>query len=258
MSDNCKTHTQHRKSTLNTQNSTRTRTLVPRPPTPGLSLDTRPSILDTRHSTLHRGITHAAPIHEIAHPAARETFLHMPSVYDAIGGRLVASLGFEAAYIGGYVSGGSTAITEPLLTMTEQVRLAADIAGSIDIPLIADAGAGWGEPVHVMRTMREFIRFGIAGIHIEDQLFPKRAHYHKYVVHGIPVEEFVEKVEYSVKERERSDPDFVVIARTDTCRALGLDEASMRLNRAADVGADLGLLFPRNPAEAEKAPQVCR
>jgi methylisocitrate lyase len=142
--------------------------------------------------------------------------------------------------------------------MTEQVRLAADVAAAIDIPLVADAGAGWGEPVHVMRTMREFIRFGIAGIHIEDQLFPKRAHYHKYVVHGIPVEEFVEKVEYSVKERERSDPDFVVIARTDTCRALGLEEASMRLNRAADVGADLGLLFPRNPAEAERAPKACR
>jgi methylisocitrate lyase len=187
-----------------------------------------------------------------------KTFLHMPSVYDAIGGRLVQSLGYEAAYIGGYVTGGSTAVTEPLLTMTEQVRLAADIAQSIDIPLIADAGAGWGEPVHVMRTMREFIRFGIAGIHIEDQLFPKRAHYHKYVVHGIPVEEFVEKVEYSAKERDRSDPDFVIIARTDTCRALGLEEASMRLNRAADVGADLGLLFPRNPAEAERAPKVCR
>ena len=187
-----------------------------------------------------------------------KTFLHMPSVYDAIGGRLCQSLGYEAAYIGGYVSGGSTAITEPLLTMTEQVRLAADVAAAIDIPLIADAGAGWGEPVHTMRTMREFIRFGIAGIHIEDQLFPKRAHYHKYVVHGIPVEEFVEKVEYSVKERDRSDPDFVVIARTDTCRALGLEEAAMRLNRAADVGADLGLLFPRNPAEAERAPKACR
>jgi methylisocitrate lyase len=187
-----------------------------------------------------------------------KTFLHMPSVYDAIGGRLVQSLGYEAVYIGGYVSGGSTAITEPLLTMTEQVRLAADIAGAIDIPLVADAGAGWGEPVHTMRTMREFIRFGVAGIHIEDQLFPKRAHYHKYVVHGIPLEEFVEKVEYSVKERDRSDPDFVIIARTDTCRALGLEEASMRLNRCADVGADLGLLFPRNPAEAERAPKVCR
>jgi len=187
-----------------------------------------------------------------------KTFLHMPSVYDAIGGRLVQSLGYEAAYIGGYVTGGSTAITEPLLTMTEQVGLAATIAASIDIPLVADAGAGWGEPVHTMRTMREFILHGVAGSHIEDQLYAKRAHYHEYVVHGIPVEEFVEKVEYCVRQREQSDPDFVVIARTDTCRALGLEEASMRINRAADVGADLGLLFPRNPDEAERAPRACR
>ena len=103
----------------------------------------------------------------------------MPSVYDPLGGRLVQSVGFEAAYIGGYVTGGSMAVTEPLLTMTEQVRLAGDIAQSIDIPLIADAGAGFGDALHTMRTVREFMRNGIAGIHIEDQLYPKRAHYHK-------------------------------------------------------------------------------
>jgi len=187
-----------------------------------------------------------------------KTFLHMPSVYDAIGGRLTQSLGYEAVYVGGYVTGGSTAVTEPLLTMTEQVGLAGAIAQSVDIPLVADAGAGWGEPIHTMRTVREFIKAGVAGVHIEDQLYPKRAHYHKYVVHGIPVEEFVEKIKFSVQQREQSDPDFVVIARTDTCRALGLEEASMRINRAADVGADLGLLFPRSPAEAERAPKVCR
>jgi methylisocitrate lyase len=188
----------------------------------------------------------------------QKTFLHMPSVYDAIGARLVQSLGFEAAYVGGYVTGGSKAVTEPLLTMTEQVNLAGEVAGSVDIPLVADAGAGFGEPLHTMRTVREFIRAGVAGVHIEDQLYPKRAHYHKYVVQGIPVEEFVEKIQYSLKQRDESDKDFVVIARTDTCRALGLEEASMRLNRAADVGADLGLLFPRNPQEAEQAPKICR
>lgn len=187
-----------------------------------------------------------------------KTFLHMPSVYDAIGGRLVQSLGYEATYVGGYVTGGASAVTEPLLTMTEQVRLAGDIAQSLDIPLVADAGAGFGEPLHTMRTVREFIRTGVAGVHIEDQLYPKRAHYHKYVVHGIPVEEFVEKIKFSCRQRDETDPEFVIIARTDTCRALGLDEASMRINRAADVGADLGLLFPRNPAEAERAPKVCR
>lgn len=187
-----------------------------------------------------------------------KTFLHMPSVYDALSGRLVQSLGYEAAYVGGYVTGGSMAVTEPLLTMTEQVRLAGDIAQSVNIPVIADAGAGFGEPLHTMRTVREFIRSGIAGVHIEDQLYPKRAHYHKYVVHGIPMEEFVEKIRFSCQQRDRSDPDFVVIARTDTCRALGLEEASLRLNKAADVGADLGLLFPRNPDDAEKAPKACR
>jgi 2-methylisocitrate lyase-like PEP mutase family enzyme len=188
----------------------------------------------------------------------QKTFLHMPSVYDALGARLVQSLGFEAAYVGGYVTGGSKAVTEPLLTMTEQVDLAGEVAASVDIPIIADAGAAFGEPLHAMRTVREFIRAGVAGVHIEDQLYPKRAHYHKYVVHGIPVEEFVEKIRYSLKQRDESDKDFVVIARTDTCRALGLEEASMRLNRAADAGADLGLLFPRNPKEAEQAPKVCR
>ncbi len=187
-----------------------------------------------------------------------KTFLHMPSVYDALSGRLVQSVGYEAAYVGGYVTGGSMAVTEPLLTMTEQVRLAGDIAQSLDIPVIADAGAGFGEPLHTMRTVREFIRSGVAGVHIEDQLYPKRAHYHKYVVHGIPMEEFVEKIRFSCQQRDRSDPDFVIIARTDTCRALGLEEASLRLNKAADVGADLGLLFPRDRDEAEKAPKVCR
>lgn len=188
----------------------------------------------------------------------QKTFLHMPSVYDAIGGRLVQSLGFEAAYVGGYVTGGSLAVSEPLLTMTEQIRVAGDVAQSVTIPVVADAGAGFGEPLHTMRTVREFIRNGIAGVHIEDQLYPKRAHYHKYVVHGIPTEEFVEKIKFSCQQRDKSDPDFVVIARTDTCRALGLEEASLRLNRAADVGADLGLLFPRTVEEAEQAPRVCR
>lgn len=187
-----------------------------------------------------------------------KTFLHMPSVYDALGGRLVQSAGFEATYVGGYVTGGSMAVSEPLLTMTEQVKLAGDIAQSIEIPVIADAGAGFGDALHCMRTVREFIRSGVAGIHIEDQLYPKRAHYHKYVVHGIPVEEFVEKIRYSVRQRDAIDPDFVIIARTDTCRALGLSEASMRLNRAADAGADLGLLFPKNLEEAEQAPRQCR
>jgi methylisocitrate lyase len=106
--------------------------------------------------------------------------------------------------------------------------------------------------------VREFIRAGIAGIHVEDQLFPKRAHYHKYTAHAVPVEEFLLKIRYACRARDAADKDFVIIARTDTCRALGLEEATMRLNRAAEEGADLGLLFPRNRAEAEQAPKACK
>ena len=69
-----------------------------------------------------------------------------------------------------------------------------------------------------MRTVREFINAGVAGVHIEDQLYPKRAHYHKYVAHAIPIEEFAYKIRYACRERDETDPDFVVIVRSDTCR----------------------------------------
>ena len=184
-------------------------------------------------------------------------FLHMPSVYDAISARLVESIGFESAYVGGYVVGGKLAVSEPLLTMTEQIDVAREVAQAVDIPVIADAGAGFGEPLHVMRTVREFIAAGISGIHIEDQLFPKRAHYHADQVHEVPVSDFVQKIQYACKQRDASNPDFVIIARTDSCREFGLDEAAARLNAAHGAGPDLGLLFPRTLHEAERAPASC-
>ena len=187
-----------------------------------------------------------------------KTFLHMPAVYDALGARLVERAGFEAVYCGGYVSGASRVVTEPLMTMTEQIAIAADAATAVDIPMVVDAGAGFGDALHTMRTVREFIRAGIAGIHIEDQVFPKRAHYHTYKVHEVSPEEFGEKIRFASRERDRRDPDFVIIARSDSCREFGLEVAAERVNRGADAGADLGLLFPRNPQETEQAPRVCR
>lgn len=186
------------------------------------------------------------------------TFLHLPSVYDALGARLVETVGFEAAYVGGYVVGAKLAVSEPLVTMTEQVTVAAEVANSVTIPVLADAGAGFGEPLHAMRTVREFLSAGIAGIHIEDQLFPKRAHYHADNVHQIPLEQFTEKIRYACRQRDELDRDFVIIARTDSCREFGLTEAAARLNAAAEEGPDLGLLFPRTLEEAEQAPRVCK
>jgi len=181
--------------------------------------------------------------------------LYMPAAYYPLGGRMVEALGFDAAYVGGYVTGGSRAVTEPLLTLTEQVETAENVARSIGIPTICDAGAGFGEPLHVTRAVREFINAGVAGIHIEDQLYPKRAHYHKYVAHAVPMKEFLDKIRWACRERDKRDEDFVIIARTDTCRFEGLEEAVKRLNLAADEGADYGLLFPRNHEEAVQAPK---
>jgi methylisocitrate lyase len=189
---------------------------------------------------------------------AGDEFLYMPSAATPLEGRLAEAMGTPLVYTGGYVSGASRAISEPLLTMDEQVRIAGEVARAVGVPLVADGGAGFGEPLHTMRTVRECIRAGVAGAHIEDQLYPKRAHYHKYVAHAVPRKEFAAKIAFACRQRERSDPDFVVIARTDTCRSDGLKEAVARINIAADAGADLGLLFPRNADEMKKAPKQAR
>lgn len=188
----------------------------------------------------------------------KKDFVYMPVAYDALGGRLLQSIGFDCVYTGGFVTGGSRCTSEPMLTLDEQVETAGDVANAIDIPLVADGGAGFGEPLHTMRSVREFIRAGIAGTHIEDQLYPKRAHYHKYVAHAVERREFVDKIKFACQQRDKSDPDFVVIARTDTCRFMGLKEAAWRVNAAADVGADMGLIFPRNDGEMKKAPKACK
>ena len=149
---------------------------------------------------------------------AEKDFLYWPSLYYPLGGRVAEQIGIESAYVGGYVTGGSLAVSEPLLTMDEQVRVAGSVARAGSIPIVADAGAGFGEPLHCMRTVREFIAARVAGIHIEDQLDPKRAHYHKYVAHAVPAEEFIDKLRFACRQRDESDQDFVILARTDTCR----------------------------------------
>ena len=133
------------------------------------------------------------------------------------------------------------------------MEIASQVALSVTIPVLADAGADFGEPLHTSRTVKEFIAGGLAGIHIEDQLFPKRAHYHENMVHAIKSTEFIDKIKFACKTRDELDPNFLIIARTDTCRELGLEEAISRINLAAEVGADMGLLFPRTNEEAVEA-----
>jgi methylisocitrate lyase len=195
---------------------------------------------------------------ELRRLLAEERFIDMPVACDPLHGRLVESLGFKTVYNGGFATGGSRAVSEPLLTLDEQVRAAGDIAKTVAVPVVADAGAGFGEPLHAMRAVREFIHAGVAGIHIEDQLFPKRAHYHKYVAHVIPRADFADKIRYACRQRDESDRDFVIVARSDSCRFEGLEEAVARINLAAEAGADMGMIFPRTAEEMAEAPRLAK
>src|SRR3954454_7904168 len=103
-------------------------------------------------------------------------FLYMPSAATPLEGRLAEAAGTKLVYTGGYVSGASRAISEPLLTMDEQVRIAREVARAVSVPLIADAGAGFGEPLHTMRTVREFAAAGVAAARRGERIGDAVAH----------------------------------------------------------------------------------
>src|SRR4051794_14401348 len=179
-----------------------------------------------------------------------------PACFDPLTARIAASVGFECIALGGYAYGAASAISEPLLTMAEVVEAARRITAVVDVPLIVDAATGFGDPLHVMRAVREFERAGVAAIHIEDQVFPKRAHYHRdYREHTVSAEEMVDKVRFACQARQA--PDFAIIARTDTMRTEGYEEGIRRARLYAEAGADLVMLFPNTAEEAARAPGEC-
>ena len=183
--------------------------------------------------------------------AAGETIL-APGAYDPMSARLVQSLGFDTVYVGGYMSGAHLAVTEPLMTLTEQVDVAEKVVTSVNLPVICDAGAGYGDPVHTMHTVRTFERSGICGIHIEDQVFPKRASYHAGLEHVIPMDEFLEKMRYALEAR--TNPNFLIIGRTDAFTAVegDMEEAIRRGNALRDLGVDV--VMPRGVRQRKTWP----
>ncbi len=159
-----------------------------------------------------------------------------PGCYDVLSARLIEQAGFKAAFMTGYGASGSI-LGQPdygLMTMNEMVTVCANMASVLNIPLIGDVDTGYGNPLNVYRTIREFERAGCAAVHIEDQVFPKRCgHMEKKAV--IPVEEHVEKIKACMDARE----DMLIIARTDSRATHGIDEAIDRVNRYREAGADI-------------------
>ncbi len=189
---------------------------------------------------------------------AKGPTLYVPGCYNALSAKVLADAGFEAIYMTGY--GTSLSLTgNPdvgLATMSEMVANARYIADASGLPLIADADTGFGNAINVIRTVREYIGAGVAGLHLEDQVSPKRCgHVAGRLV--IPVEEAVGKIRAAVDTRDELDPDFVIVARTDARGAHGgsLDEAIRRVNAYLAAGADLG--FIEGPTSVEEVKRIC-
>ena len=162
-----------------------------------------------------------------------------PGAYDALSARLIAQAGFSAVYMTGFGTSASV-LGQPdvgLLTMSEMVSRASALAAVVgDLPLIADADTGYGNPINVRRTVREYEHAGVAGIHIEDQIWPKKCG-HMEGKQVIPMDEMVQKVRAAVDARQ--DPDFVLIARTDAAAVTGFEDALTRGKAYRDAGADV-------------------
>ena len=167
----------------------------------------------------------------------RKKILVVPAAYDCISAKIVEHVGFEAVYMSG-AGVSASRIGKPdigLMTMTEQVDQARNIANSVDIPVIADADTGYGNPINVMRTVNMFEQAGVAAIHLEDQEMPKRCgHMEGKTV--ISRESMVQKIKAAAEAR--MDKDFFIIARTDAKAIYGLDDAIERGRAYVAAGAD--------------------
>jgi methylisocitrate lyase len=173
----------------------------------------------------------------------------IPGVPNAAMARQVERAGFEAVYISGAGMANSTAGVPDigLLTLTEVARLAGYIANAVSIPAIVDADTGFGGAENVARTIRELESAGLAGCHIEDQEFPKRCG-HLAGKSIVDVDEMVGKIKAAVAAR--SDPDFMIIARTDARAVEDFDRTVNRAGRYLEAGADA--IFPEALQSADE------
>jgi 2-methylisocitrate lyase-like PEP mutase family enzyme len=187
----------------------------------------------------------------------KQDMLVAPGAYDCITARTIAQAGFSAVYMTG--AGTAATLGYPdygLVTMSEMADNAGRIAAAVDVPVIADADTGYGNELNTTRTVREYERRGVAGLHIEDQGFPKKCgHLDNKVI--VPLDEYLAKVRAAVAAR--ANPDFVIIARTDSRAVLGLEEAIRRANAALQAGADMAFVeAPQTMEEVAAVPKLVK
>ena len=185
----------------------------------------------------------------------RDRLLVAPGCFDGLSARLVEEAGFEAAYLSGGAVARSMGIPDiGLVTMSEVIERAAQVVSAVKIPVIADADTGYGNAVNLVRSVKEFERTGVAAIHIEDQITPKRCG-HLDGKEVIPLAEMEKKLEAALASR--SDPDFCIIARTDSRGVHGLEDAIRRGGAFAKLGVEAVFVeAPQSEAELEEIPRA--
>ncbi len=179
----------------------------------------------------------------------RPEILVIPGIYDCLGAKLAAQLGFEVIATSGFGIAASTLGLPDygLLTATEMLYSVGRIAQSVNIPLIADMDTGYGNALNVIRTVKDAVQLGLAGILLEDQEWPKKCgHFEGKRV--ISMAEHAGKIRAAVQAR--GDSDLVIIARTDARAPLGLEAAINRGRAYIEAGADI--LFVEAPQSVEE------
>lgn len=170
-----------------------------------------------------------------------------PVALNPIMARLAEAAGFKAVYLSGGSLGWLKCVTEANLTLPELAEVAVDMRAACRLPIVLDAGGGWGDPVHVHRTIALTEAAGFAAIEIEDQLLPRRVEHHVGIDHLVPTDFMLKKI--AAAREARSDPNLIIITRTNARRAGGLDEALRRAEAFHKAGADMLFCYTRNAEE---------
>ncbi|MBI2153630.1 MAG: isocitrate lyase/PEP mutase family protein [Candidatus Rokubacteria bacterium] len=191
-------------------------------------------------------------LHELVE---RKQGLVVPGAYDCVSAKLVERAGFQVVYMTGYGTSASRLGLPDLgfAGLAEMADHAHNMASAVGIPLIADADTGYGNALNVRRTVRTYEAAGVAALHLEDQMLPKRCG-HLAGKQVVPLEEFAQKIRAAVEAR--TDPDLLIIARTDAIAVTGFDDALRRGEAAIKAGADI--LFVEAPTSEQQIETVAR
>ena len=190
-----------------------------------------------RNFGIHQNGTAPRPTTRLRQMLRSGNMVTAPFVLNAYHAMIAETVGFEAVYMTGFGTAAERGYPDVgLVTHTEMAQNARYIASAVGVPLICDADTGYGNPINVTRTIREYEAAGVAGCHIEDQVFPKKCGFFEGKL-VVSIEEHVQKLRAA--QAARQDPDFVIIARCDALAVHGWDDAIQRCRAYVDAGADM-------------------